>query len=76
MKFRMTELLERAIAKLKTLPASEQDAIALSLDMLKGDRFLYLLLRAIAFLISSQAIAVLLDNALNSVIPLPQPGKL
>ena len=24
----MTELLERAIAKLKTLPASEQDAIA------------------------------------------------
>ncbi|MBE9227131.1 hypothetical protein IQ264_17010 [Phormidium sp. LEGE 05292] len=35
----MTELLERAIAKLKTLPASEQDAIAaMILEELEDDR--------------------------------------
>ncbi len=34
----MTELLERAIAKLKTLPASEQDAIApMILEELEDD---------------------------------------
>ncbi|BAY20410.1 hypothetical protein NIES2100_01510 [Calothrix sp. NIES-2100] len=35
----MTELLERAIAKLKTLPASEQDAIAaMILEELEDDQ--------------------------------------
>jgi hypothetical protein len=35
----MTELLERAIARLKTLPASEQDAIAATiLEELEDDR--------------------------------------
>ncbi len=35
----MTELLERAIARLKTLPASDQDAVAaIILDELEDDR--------------------------------------
>jgi hypothetical protein len=35
----MTELLERAIARLKTLPSSEQDAIAsMILEELEDDR--------------------------------------
>ncbi|MEB3294163.1 MAG: hypothetical protein VKJ24_13470 [Synechococcales bacterium] len=35
----MTELLERAIAKLKNLPASEQDAVAsIILEELEDDR--------------------------------------
>lgn len=36
----MTKLLEQAIARLKTLPASEQDAIALYFFLLIGDRHL------------------------------------
>lgn len=56
----MTELLERAIAKLKTLPASEQDAIASMIleelqDDLKWDR---------AFASSPDALAKLAATAM------------
>ncbi len=56
----MTELLDRAIAKLKTLPASEQDAIASMIleelqDDLKWDR---------AFASSPDALAKLAATAM------------
>ncbi|MEG4228358.1 hypothetical protein QUA35_18955 [Microcoleus sp. N9_B2] len=56
----MTELLERVIAKLKTLPASEQDAIAsMILEELQDD-----LRWERAFASSPDALAKLAANAM------------